>query len=110
MKTEDLIIRTDVEIISEADKRIKKLLNNEYHLRRKCKRYRKYVKGLLKGIKWRNEVITELATQLGYVDGNTISFSNADFQLLLDFMEAVPEPNLDMKDLFKKQKWGNNDR
>ena len=55
----------------------------EPHLRRKCKRYRKHVKGLQRGIKWRDELIVELAQRLGYAD-ETITLSSADFKKLME--------------------------
>jgi len=55
----------NVEEEIKRTKTVDMLLDIETALRKKCKRYKKYVKGLNRGIKWRNEVIIELAFRLG---------------------------------------------
>lgn len=86
--------------ISRIEKGVNKLKRNEYHLRRKTKRYRKHIKAMERGIKWRNEVIAELATQLGYAEGGTVTFSAEDFSLFKELTETVPMPNKKLEKLF----------
>jgi uncharacterized membrane protein YgaE (UPF0421/DUF939 family) len=68
--------------------KIRALQKVEYHLRRKCKRYRRHVKVLHRGIAWRNELIFELLQRLGYFD-ETVVLSPDDFKKLLDNIGEV---------------------
>ena len=85
-KLKDLIIKTDEVTIAEMEAKINKLQNVEFHLRKKCHKYRKYIRGMEKGVKWRNEVITELLFRLGY-EPTEVRLTTDDFRKLLDGIE-----------------------
>ena len=101
---EDLVVKVDSKNVVEANRIIRKLTNTEYHLRRKIKRYKKYIKGLQYGIQWRNEVIVELAFRLGMTEEEIIVLSNRDFEKFVDAMNAPSVPNTEMMQLFSEDK------
>ena len=78
-----LSLKDNTKILEKSITKIKRLKEVEAHLRRKCKRYHKHVKGLQKGIRWRDELITELMQRLGYWN-NTVELSSKDFKNLME--------------------------
>lgn len=54
------------EELTQRAVRVVELEMIETALRRKCKRYKKYIKGLQRGMEWRNGLLKEMMFQLGY--------------------------------------------
>lgn len=92
--------KTDKEYSVKTKKDLEKVQKVEHHLRMKCHRYKKHIKNLERGVRWRNEVIAELGERLGVFDKNEIVFSKKDFELLIDLVSKIPPPNKELKCLF----------
>ena len=75
-------LKENTEKLGSIVDKVKRLKEVEEHLRKKCKRYKKHIKGLQRGVEWRNELITELLFRLGYNDEEVV-LSSEDFKKLL---------------------------